>query len=111
MPPNPAELLSSPRLAELFQELKERFDYVLVDSPPVGLVTDSQLIAPFADATIFLVRHDHTPKNYIKMVDTLYKEHRFQKLSIILNGVGEGESYYYNYGYGDYYGGSAKKAV
>nr|WP_317166559.1 polysaccharide biosynthesis tyrosine autokinase [Spirosoma terrae] len=108
LPPNPAELLSSPRLAQLFKELKERFDYVLVDSPPVGLVTDSQLIAPFADATMFLIRHDHTPKNYIKMVDTLYKEHRFQKLSIILNGVGEGESYYYSYNYGDYYGESNK---
>lgn len=109
IPPNPAELLSSPRLAQLFEELKARFDYVLVDSPPVGLVTDSQLIAPFADATMFLVRHDHTPKNYIKMVDTLYKEQRFQKLSIILNGVGEGESYYYNYSYGDYYGGGSDK--
>jgi capsular exopolysaccharide synthesis family protein len=109
LPPNPSELLSSPRLAQLFDELKARFDYVLVDSPPVGLVTDSQLIAPFADATMFLVRHDHTPKNYIKMVDTLYKEQRFQKLSIILNGVGEGESYYYSYSYGDYYGGTDKK--
>ncbi|QMW04576.1 GumC family protein [Spirosoma foliorum] len=109
IPPNPAELLSSPFLTQLFDELKARFDYVLVDSPPVGLVTDSQLIAPYADATMFLVRHDHTPKNYIKMVDTLFKEHRFQKLSIILNGVGEGESYYYNYSYGDYYGGSDKK--
>ncbi|MBO0947787.1 GumC family protein [Fibrella forsythiae] len=109
LPPNPSELLSSPRLAQLFEELKERFEYVLVDSPPVGLVTDSQLIAPFADATMFLVRHDHTPKNYLKMVDTLYKEQRFQKLSIILNGVGEGESYYYNYSYGDYYGGADKK--
>ena len=102
LPSNPSELLSSPRLADLFRGLKERFDYVLVDSPPVGLVTDSQLIAPFADATMFLVRHDHTPKNYIKMVDTLYKEHRFPQLSIILNGVGEGESLNYSYNYGDY---------
>ncbi|MBC3789117.1 GumC family protein [Spirosoma utsteinense] len=109
LPPNPAELLSSPRLGKLFAELKERFDYVLVDSPPVGLVTDSQLIAPHADATLFLVRHDHTPKNSIKMVDVMFKEQRFQRLSIILNGVGEGESYYYNYSYGDYYGGSGKK--
>ncbi|WP_288428179.1 tyrosine-protein kinase [uncultured Spirosoma sp.] len=108
LPPNPAELLSSPRLGQLLNELKERFEYVLIDSPPVGLVTDSQLIAPFADATMFLVRHDHTPKNHLKMVDTLYKENRFQKLSIILNGVGEGESYYYNYSYGDYYGGLNK---
>ncbi|MGV3558402.1 GumC family protein [Larkinella arboricola] len=103
LPPNPAELLSSPRLAQLFDELKARFDYVLVDSPPVGLVTDSQLIAPFADATMYLIRHDHTPKNHLRMVDALYREQRFQKLNIILNGVGEGESYYYNYGYGNYY--------
>ncbi|SOD98333.1 GumC family protein [Spirosoma fluviale] len=111
IPPNPAELLSSPRLGKLFEELKERFDYILVDSPPIGLVTDSQLIAPYADATLFLVRHDHTPKNAIKMVEILFKEHRFQRLNIILNGVGEGESYYYNYSYnyGHYYDGGTKK--
>ncbi|GAB4031167.1 GumC family protein [Spirosoma jeollabukense] len=102
LPSNPAELLSSPRMEELFLGLKEQFDYILVDSPPIGLVTDSQLIAPFADATMFLVRHDHTPKNYIKTVDTLYKEQRFPKLSIILNGVGEGESLNYSYNYSDY---------
>ncbi|GAB3512698.1 polysaccharide biosynthesis tyrosine autokinase [Spirosoma knui] len=107
LPPNPSELLSSDRLSQLFEELKARFDYVLVDSPPIGLVTDSQLIAPFADATMYMVRHDHTPKTYIKMVDTLYKEQRFQKLSIILNGVGEGESYYYSYS--DYYEEPTKK--
>ncbi|SFF08036.1 GumC family protein [Spirosoma endophyticum] len=102
LPSNPAELLSSPHMEELFSGLKERFEYILVDSPPIGLVTDSQLIASFADATMFLVRHDHTPKSYIKMVDTLYKEGRFPKLSIILNGIGEGESLNYSYNYGDY---------
>ncbi|MFD2937232.1 GumC family protein [Spirosoma flavum] len=102
LPLNPSELLSSVHLANLFKELKKRFDYILVDSPPIGLVTDSQVIAPFADVTIYIVRHDHTPKNYIKMVDTLYKEQRFQKLSIILNGVGKGESLNYSYNYGDY---------
>ncbi|GAB3930970.1 GumC family protein [Larkinella terrae] len=107
--PNPAELLSSPRLGQLFQELKQRFDYILVDSPPIGLVTDSQLIAPFADVTLFMVRHDHTPKNHLKMVDALYKEQRFQNLSIILNAIGEGESHYYNNSYGEYYGGSDPK--
>jgi tyrosine-protein kinase Etk/Wzc len=105
---NPAELLSSPRLAQLFQELRQRFDYILVDSPPVGLVTDSQVIAPFADITLFMVRHDHTPKNHLKMVDALFKEHRFQNLSIVLNAIGEGEAHYYNYSYGEYYGGSDK---
>ncbi|MGM9506540.1 MULTISPECIES: GumC family protein [Larkinella] len=103
---NPAELLSSPRLGQLFRELRQRFDYILVDSPPVGLVTDSQVIAPFADVTLFMIRHDHTPKNHLKMVDALYKEQRFQNLSIVLNAIGEGDSHYYNYGYGEYYGGS-----
>ncbi|MFC5412546.1 GumC family protein [Larkinella bovis] len=102
---NPAELLlNSPRLEQFFGELRERFDYILVDSPPVGLVTDSQLLAPFADVTLFMVRHDHTPKNNLKMVDALFKEQRFQNLSIVLNAIGEGEAHYYNYSYGEYYG-------
>ncbi|WP_369826607.1 GumC family protein [Siphonobacter sp. BAB-5405] len=110
VPPNPSELLSSPRLEQMFQELRDRFTYVLVDSPPIGLVTDAQLIAPFADSTLYMVRHDVTPKHYLKMIDTLYKEQRFQKLNIILNGVGEGEAYYYSYSYG-YYGEDEKKKL
>jgi tyrosine-protein kinase Etk/Wzc len=100
IPPNPAELLSSPALEQLFKELRERFAYIIVDSPPIGLVTDAQLIAPFVDATMYMVRHDHTPKAYLRMIDNLYKEHRFQRLNLILNAVGGGESYQYGYGYG-----------
>ncbi|GAA4460320.1 tyrosine-protein kinase [Nibrella saemangeumensis] len=104
IPPNPAELLNSPQLERLLQELRARFDYVIVDSPPIGLVTDAQLIAPFADTTLFMIRHDHTPKNSLKMIDTLFREQRFQRLNVILNAVGEGESYYYSYGsYGNGY--------
>ena len=103
VPPNPAELLSGPRLEQLFQELRQRFAYIVVDSPPIGLVTDAQLIAPQADATLFMVRHDHTPKNYLKMVDILYREQRFQRLNLILNAVEGGESYHYGYSYGGYY--------
>ncbi|MCK8492784.1 polysaccharide biosynthesis tyrosine autokinase [Spirosoma sp. RP8] len=114
IPPNPAELLSSPALEQLFKELRERFSYIIVDSPPIGLVTDAQLIAPHVDATMFMVRHDHTPKAYLRMIDTLYKENRFQRLNLILNGVGTGgDSYQYGYGgysYGGYYEESAKIA-
>lgn len=99
LPPNPSELLSGQQLEKLFQELRDRFDYVIVDSPPIGLVTDAQLIAPYADSTMFIVRSDHTPKNCLRMVDLLYKENRFQRLNVILNSVGQGESYYYSYGY------------
>ena len=103
LPPNPAELLSSPRLEELFAELRQRFAYIIVDSPPIGLVTDAQLIAPHVDATMFMVRHDHTPKAYLRMIDNLWKEHRFQRLNLILNCVGGSESYQYGYSYGGYY--------
>lgn len=102
IPPNPSELLSSPRLEKLVQELRERFDYIVIDAPPVGLVTDAQLIAPYSDATLFIVRHDLTPKNYMKMVEMLYQEKRFNKLNIVLNAVGENEEQYYSYGYKGY---------
>ncbi|MFD2936756.1 GumC family protein [Spirosoma flavum] len=116
LPPNPSELLNGPYLAQLFEELRARFDYVIVDSPPIGLVTDAQIIAPYADATLYMVRHDLTPKTYLKMVDSLYKEHRFQNLNVILNAVGDGESYYYSYSYGGYYeadkpAGKSRKAL
>ncbi len=103
LPPNPSELLNGPYMVTLFEELRARFAYVIVDSPPIGLVTDAQVIAPFADATLYMVRHDLTPKTYLKMVDSLYKENRFQNLNVILNAVGDGESYYYSYSYGGYY--------
>ena len=110
LPPNPSELLTGPYLPKLLQELRERFSYVIVDSPPIGLVTDAQIIAPLADATLFMVRHDLTPKLCLKMVDTLYKEHRFQNLNVILNAVADGESYYYSYNYGGYYSDAEKPA-
>ncbi|UFH56361.1 tyrosine-protein kinase family protein [Spirosoma sp. KNUC1025] len=99
IPPNPAELLSGPRLAQLFQELRERFTHVIVDTPPIGLVTDAQLIAPHADATMFVIRTDHTPKGCLRDLDIIYKDQRFNRLNVVLNAVGQGHSYYYNYGY------------
>lgn len=99
IPHNPSELLSGPHLEELIGELRTRFDYVIIDAPPVGLVTDAQLIAPFSDATLFMVRHDVTPKNHLKMIDMLYQEKRFNKLNVILNAVGDDDSQYYSYGY------------
>ncbi|GAB3893306.1 GumC family protein [Spirosoma agri] len=98
LPPNPSELLSSNRLEKLILELRERFNYVIIDAPPIGLVTDAQLIAPYVDATLYVVRHDVTPRNYLKLIEMLHREKRFNKLNIVLNGVGDGESNYYSYG-------------
>ncbi|ADB36789.1 GumC family protein [Spirosoma linguale] len=98
LPPNPSELLSGVRLEKLIRELRERFNYVIIDAPPVGLVTDAQLIAPYADATLYIVRHDVTPRNYLKMIEMLHREKRFNKLNIVLNDVGDSEPNYYSYG-------------
>jgi len=103
LPPNPAELLSSPRLEQLISELRHHFDYILIDAPPIGLVTDAQLIAPFADATLYIIRHDVTPKNSLKMVEMLFREKRFNKLNIVLNAVRNDATTYYSYG-GNRYG-------
>jgi capsular exopolysaccharide synthesis family protein len=94
---NPSELLNDPRLEQMILELKERFQSIIIDTPPVGLVADAQIIAPLADTTLYVVRHSVTPKSYLKMIDMLYRENRFNRLNIVLNTV-EGEGGYY---YGD----------
>ncbi|GAB3264820.1 tyrosine-protein kinase [Larkinella harenae] len=104
IPPNPAELLLSDKVDDLFHQLRERFQYIIVDSPPVGLVTDAQILAEKTDATMYVVRHEVTPKLHMKMVDNLYKEQRFRKLSLVLNSINESGAYGYEYGYGYGYG-------
>ncbi|GAB3314631.1 polysaccharide biosynthesis tyrosine autokinase [Larkinella ripae] len=102
LPDNPAELLAGNRLAELFRELRDRFTFILADSPPVGLMTDALLIAPFTDITLYPVRHDLTPKARLRMIDHLHREQRFNQLCLIINSVNNDQSYFYTtskYGY------------
>ena len=96
---SPAELLCSPRLAQLMNLLKQRFAFVIIDTPPIGIISDAQLLAPFADVTLFVVRHDITPKNCLKIIDDLNKEKRFPQPMIILNAVPEAASYRLGYSY------------
>jgi tyrosine-protein kinase Etk/Wzc len=103
LPPDPSELLSGPNLKKLIGELREQFRYVIIDAPPVGIVTDAQAIAPYSDSTLFVVRHGVTPKDSLKILDMLYREQRFQNMSIILNSVGSGDGYHFNNGYKNSY--------
>lgn len=96
---NPTVSLSSPRLAELIEELRQRFAYVLIDTPPSGLVTDAQLVAPFADTTLYLIRHNVTPKDHLRVLNSHYNGQKFQNLNIVLNGIGEDDNNYYSYTY------------
>lgn len=99
VPPNPSELLSGPRLGELIEKLRLRFDHIIIDAPPVGLVTDAQLIGPFADVTLYTVRHNVTNRSSLKLVDSLYQEKRFPKLNIVFNSVRHSGSSAHQYAY------------
>lgn len=61
------------RLKEMFDALREKFDYIIIDAPPIGIVTDAQVLAEHADATLYVLRYDYTPKSYLKYIDALNK--------------------------------------
>ncbi|MFC7526496.1 GumC family protein [Parapedobacter sp. GCM10030251] len=104
IPPNPAEVLLNPRLGELMQHLKNQFDYIVVDAPPVGLVTDAQLLSPYADLTLYLVRQGYTHKNQLQIVDELFRNQKMKQLAILINDINPKASHGYGYGYGSSYG-------
>jgi len=113
IPPNPAELLLDNKVEELFIWLRENFDMVLVDTAPVGMVSDAMTLSKFADSTLYLVRQGHTFKKQIALIDEFYQGDKLPKVSIIINDVKikAGYGYYgygrygygYGYGYGSYY--------
>ena len=101
IPPNPAELLSRNNLDKAMEYLKEVYDYIILDTAPVGLVTDTLIIARVTDATVYICRADYTPKSNIELVNTLYDKGKLKNMSIVLNGIDmEKRKYGYYYGYG-----------
>ncbi len=113
IPPNPSELVISSAMDDILNKLKTLYDIIIVDTPPVGLVTDGIAMLQRADYPIYLMRVDYSKREFIYFVDRLYYENQFHRLSIILNGVDfkrqkYGYSYYkygyYGYGYGYTYG-------
>jgi tyrosine-protein kinase Etk/Wzc len=104
MPPNPSELMLRPAMDELLKELHTQYDIIVIDSPPVGLVTDGIILMRKADLPIYVVRSDYSKKSYAKNINKLVKTHGFHKLSVVLNGLDNFASYGYGYGYGyEYY--------
>jgi len=98
IPPNPAELLSSQRLEQLFQAIGGDYEYIIVDTAPVGLVADAYNINAYSSATIFLLRSDFTLKESLPEIQELYKNKRLNNLSVVLNAVTDENIY----GYGHY---------
>lgn len=109
IPPNPSELLIQHEMDELITYLRKHFDEIVIDAPPIGLVTDAQILARLADATIYIIRHGVTLKSNVMQFDALYRQNKFPKFNLVLNGVQLGGSYGYGYGYGyGYYSDDAK---
>lgn len=102
IPPNPAELLLSERTKILMAELKQQFDYIIIDAPPVGIVTDAQLLASYADVCMYLVRQNYTLKQQVNIVDDLAKSQKMKGLSIVINDIKATKGYGYGYSYGNY---------
>ena len=105
IPPNPSELLSNGKLQELLRMLGQTFDYIIMDSAPINPVTDSFILSPMADVTLFIVRHDYTPKILLKKLEQQNKMSSLKNSAIVYNGVkGKGIEKYGGYGYGYGYG-------
>lgn len=95
IPPNPSELLLSDRLDDLFNSLRNEYDYIILDSAPIGLVSDSFSLNRIADATIYICRADYTDKNKIQYVNDLVVSNRLKNVSLIINGTKVQQGYGY----------------
>lgn len=98
IPPNPAELLLQPAMAEMVGYLKGNFDCIIMDTPPVGLVTDAQILGEYADACLYIVRHGYTMKAQVQLLDNYYRDKKLPNMGVILNDIKAGDAYRYNYG-------------
>ncbi len=108
IPPNPTELLARKSLDDAIELLKKDYDYVVLDTAPIGMVTDTQLIARVADISVYVCRADYTHKNDYQLINELYANKRLPGLCTVINGLDMKKKkygYYYGYGkYGRYYG-------
>jgi len=114
IPPNPAEILLDKRLDELMQEVFANFEVVIMDTAPIGLVSDSLSLRQYADCTIYIVRHAHTFRRQMTFIQELYDSKKLPSLCLLLNDVKAGSGYYGGYyggGYGyGYYGGYGRSS-
>ncbi len=103
IPPNPAELMARPSLEVIFNVLRDKYDYILVDTAPVGLVTDTLQVGRVADATIYMCRADYTAKSSFELINGLANDEKLPNMSIVINGIDMSKKKYgYYYGYGRY---------
>ncbi|MBT3611643.1 MAG: polysaccharide biosynthesis tyrosine autokinase [Flavobacteriales bacterium] len=100
-PPNPAELLDSKKMINLIMELNKTYDYVIIDTPPIGLVTDGVILMRNADVNLYVVRHNYSKTSALNVINNLYRQKQVENIHIIINDFKHTSSGYgYGYGYG-----------
>ena len=106
IPPNPAELLMNERLEVLFSELKEKYDYIIVDTSPLSLVTDTLILNKFSSLFVYVVRAGFLDRRMLNVPKAIHAEKKLDNMSILINGIKQNHN---NYGYGYGYGSEAQK--
>ena len=104
IPPNPAEIIMNDRTAVLMDYLVTHFDYIIVDAPPIGMVTDAQLLSKYADLTLYIVRQRYTHKEQLVIPQDIYANNKMKNIALLVNDVKNSTSYGYGYGIGYGYG-------
>lgn len=106
IPPNPTELVARQALEEAVEQMKQHFDYIIIDSAPIGMVTDTQLIARVADLSVYVCRSNYTAKSEFKLINELQQDGKLPHPCVLINGIDMNKretSSYYGYGkYGRY---------
>ena len=97
IPPNPAELLLNGRLDKLFDELRSRYDYIVIDSAPVGMVSDSFSLMRLADTVVYVCRANYTEIDAIRYCNSLVTEQRLRNVSLVINATTAKQGYGYGY--------------
>lgn len=106
IPPNPAELLMNSRLDELIDELRKQYDYIILDTSPIGIVSDTFLLDRISDINICVARQNYSPREVCHLINTTYESKKFKNMAVILNGTDNISSYgygLYKYHYGKKY--------
>ena len=101
IPPNPAELLNSPKVDAMFAELRTMYDYIVIDSAPVGMVSDTFALNRVSDATVYVTRINYSTMKEVKFFNTIYRDKRLNKMSLVVNGTHTNKGYGYGYGQKD----------
>ncbi|MEN8148046.1 MAG: polysaccharide biosynthesis tyrosine autokinase [Campylobacterota bacterium] len=103
-PPNPSELLVTSGFDELIEKLSESYDYIILDTPPIGLVTDAMILLKMADVGLIVTRANYSKKSFLKNIERFASEHELHNLGFIINGLESSKKHGYGYGYGYGYG-------